>query len=79
MNYLLYASIIFLTHVLFNRYQRKISLSFGKLLGLTVILLLLSAVISTFIGTLQPVILSTLVTAVLLQNTYLRNTQTRNK
>lgn len=73
MDYLLYASVIFLAHFLFNRYQKRITLSFGKILGLTILLLLFSAVISTIIGTLVPIILSTLVTAVLLQNTYLRN------
>lgn len=77
MNYLLYASVIFLTHFLINRYQHLLSLSFGKLLGATILLLLFSAVISTALGTLLPVILSTLVTAVALQNAYLQNIKSR--
>lgn len=78
MNYLVYAGIIFLTHILFNKYQKRITRSFSKLLGLTILLLLLSVAISTMVGTLLPVILSSLVTAVLLQNAYLRNLHMKN-
>ncbi|MBP1048408.1 hypothetical protein I6N96_19180 [Enterococcus sp. BWM-S5] len=78
MTYLLCGSIIFLTHFLISRYWKKIRLSFGKLLGLTILLLLAAAFISTAVGTLLPIVLSTLITAVILQNAYLQNIKSKS-
>ncbi|MGC6768975.1 hypothetical protein [Enterococcus sp. LJL51] len=74
MNYFLYMLVILVTHYIAENYLKKMTVSFMKLLGLIFFILLALAIISTVIHSIVPIILGTLISAVLLQTVYLKRT-----
>lgn len=70
MVFILSAGVIFVTHLLLKENKIILEKSLAQLLFITVAVIIFSAVISTWLGTLIPTILITLITATILQIRY---------